>query len=372
MKSTNPGRLERWLGADVVETLSQRNRGWYGPPIPVGGVPGNVWATGDGDFIGEIRAGYEATAMDRARDMLRRYARGYRRACRRHGTLTMGGFSTIADMQNEARAGKRQLLTFTKTTGAGGPAVGRCHSLFRLGAVPPAGSAASAAPGGDAPTSATTGALPFANAISGDFNFIAGTDVNGIVANGLLLYDRIFQVAKTMNSTATEAVTGVPTRYQSTTPLDPDYAAGNFLFPDVTASIANTAHNHTVVTYTDQDGNAGATLPSISGVAASASSTLDLLTGNWFMPLASGDTGVKALTQMQSDALVATGTMDFVIGHPLGWLPCPVAGLLCMNDGIKSSFNLARVFDNACMTFLCFYASTTSSAWNGQIEVIGG
>ncbi|WP_311965189.1 hypothetical protein, partial [Acinetobacter baumannii] len=58
--------------------------------------------------------------------------------------------------------------------------------------------------------------MAFDNPSSGTLHLI-GADFSASVANNaVMLYDRIFDVAKTMNSTATEAVTGVPTRYQST------------------------------------------------------------------------------------------------------------------------------------------------------------
>ena len=74
-KSTHSGQLERWLGVEMIADLTQNMKGWYGPPIAVHGVPGAVWATADGDFIGPIEAGYEAGPLDRAQDILKRHAR---------------------------------------------------------------------------------------------------------------------------------------------------------------------------------------------------------------------------------------------------------------------------------------------------------
>ena len=50
--STHSQQLERWIGGDTIEHLSRSMNGWYGPPIALAGVPGEVFATGDGDFIG--------------------------------------------------------------------------------------------------------------------------------------------------------------------------------------------------------------------------------------------------------------------------------------------------------------------------------
>ena len=79
MRHTHSDRLERWLGADKVAQLSaamcNRDAKWYGKPIAVHGVPGLVYATKDGDFIGAIDAGYEVSAIDRAEDIIRRHHR---------------------------------------------------------------------------------------------------------------------------------------------------------------------------------------------------------------------------------------------------------------------------------------------------------
>ena len=58
MQHTHSDRLERWLGAEKVAQMSAAmcnpHAKWYGKPIAVHGVPGQVYATRDGDFIGAI------------------------------------------------------------------------------------------------------------------------------------------------------------------------------------------------------------------------------------------------------------------------------------------------------------------------------
>ena len=190
-----------------------------------------------------------------------------------------------------------------------------------------------------------------ANANTG--HFVNANVAASVVNNSLLLYDRLFSVAKTMNSTATEAVTGTFSRYQSQTGTDLNYIGGNFVFPsDPTTVLPATAHNWTVCQYTNQAGAATQSIPSIAGISASAVHQIDLAVGNWFMPLASGDTGVKALTQMQCSALVATGTIDFVVGHPIAVFPCLIANMAMNIDGVASAFNLQQVYDNACLAFI--------------------
>lgn len=365
---THSQRLERWLGAAAVDSLSRASREFYWP-IAVHGVPGAVYAMPGGDFVGEIRAGQEMSAVDRAMGWL---ARERKRVVTRAGHLRRqaGAFGSLDALVAAATGGKKQELFFQKA-GVLANAIGSANTLFRVGASPVAGAAAAAAPGGTVPTSATAGALPFVNPANANTNhFVAGYAAAQNPSNTLLLYDRLMAVAKTMNSTATEAVTGVPTRYTNTAVGD-DYIGGNFCFTEVGTVLPATAHNWTVCQYTDQAGNTANAFGSVAGVSAGVSSGLDFAAFTWFFPLASGDVGVKALTQMQCSALVATGTIDFVVGHPIAYLPCPLANMICVVDGVYTAFNLTKIFDSACLALLEMPKPTTGATnYTGQITVV--
>ena len=381
---THSDRLERWLGAEQVARVSDAMRGWYGPPIAVHGVPGAVFATRDGDFIGEIRAGQEVGAFDVAQAALQRFNRAQRAKVAQHkvwhrqgrglaaGNRQAHAFSSLSALISAATGGKKQDLTFQKT-GVAANAAGNCIDLWAQGSQPAAGAAGGAAPTVTTNTSATTGALPFANPGNANtLHFVTGYVTANVAANTLLLYDRLFAVAKTMNSTATEAVSGTFTRYQSAVATDANYVGGNFVFPSSpTTVLPATAHNWTVCQYTNQSGVVGQSIPSIAGVSACVAGGVDLLAGRWFMPLSAGDVGVKALTQMQCSALVATGTIDFVVGHPIAFFPCPVANMVCIVDGINTAFNLTTVFDNACLAFLEMpKPATTAASYSGIISAV--
>lgn len=383
-KSTHSDRLERWLGSDNVARVSAAMLDWYGPPIAVQGVPGAVYAVAGGDFIGHCDAGQFGSGYDRAGDLVRRWRRQLAARVARCGKVHHGqlnaGFASLSDLISEATTGsKRRTFSFNKAGSAG--AVGACNSLWGLGNYPPAGANASAAPGGDATTSSTTGAWPFTNPTGGDTqHFTVGYPASSVVGNTLLLYDRLFQVNKTMNSTSAEAVTGVPTRYQSTTSTAAEYIGGNFIFAEVGGTaLAATAHDWASCTYTDQ-ASAASTLPTFSGRTSAVVRRLDHAVagsgsenGAWFAPLATGDVGCKALTNIQCSALVATGVVNFVVGHPISWMPCPVVNLVCVADGLNTSFNLTQIIDSAALAFLeITKPSTTATNYNGMFETVSG
>lgn len=367
---THSQRLERWLGREEVENISRYMRGFYWP-IPLHGVPGNVHALPGGDFSGEIRVGAELSAVDRASETVRRINRNrsLRRAMSRR---QLGAFANLSSIIAAATGGKSQDFFFRKA-GPAANAIGNAMDLWNVGTLPTAGGASSAAPGGRSPTSATTGAIAYANPANANTgHFVGGFATSSIINNTLLLYDRLFDVVKTMNSAATEAVSGTFSRYQNQTATAPDFIGGNFCYPyNPTTVLANTAHNWTVCQYTDQAGNTGNSFASVAGVAQCVVTGVDLATFNWFMPLAAGDVGVKALTQMQCSATVATGTIDFVVAHPIAFFPCPVANLMCYVDGINTAFNLKFIYDNACLAFMEMpKPATSATTYSGQVTIV--
>jgi hypothetical protein len=222
------------------------------------------------------------------------------------------------------------------------------------------GAAGAAAPGGTAHTSANTGALAFNNPASGTLH-LTGADFTASVANqSLLLYDRLFSVAKTASSTNPETVTGVPTRYQSTTATAFDYIGGNFGFIEVgSANLGATAHNWKVCTYKDQ-ADADSTLPSLTGNNGGIADRLDHPVQQWFAPLESGDVGIKAWTQMQNSASV-TGATNFCIGHPIGFMLFPIINTFFPFDWITNRDLAPRIFDNACLALLQVVATSASA-----------
>lgn len=371
-RATHSDRLERWLGAEQTEWLSQAMRGWYGPPIAIAGVPGSVWACGDGDFRGPIACGQHSHALDFVEQRLKRIWRNVSRP--RYGQLNTG-FAGLSDLLSEAKVGKRSIFPFTKTsTFLDSGTVGDSNSLWKAGAWPVAAANAPAAPGGNAPTSATVGAFKFTNPSSPDTqHFLTWALSAGVARTNLLLYDRLFQVDKTPSSTATEAVTGVPTRYQSQTATDQDYIGGNFLFMECEATAAQVAHNWTVCTYTDQDGNAS-TLPSIAGRSGVSLNLniLDMPVRSWFAPLEGSDVGIKNLTQMQCSAS-NPGALDFVIGHPIAWMPSPLLTAVCAGEGLNSSFSLVRIFNDAAMALIDFNMPADGNVTHrGWFETVAG
>lgn len=360
-------RIERWLGAEKVKHLQacMANGGnrWYGRPICLLDVPGSVWITRDGDFIGHFNRGFFMSALDAMERFWQELGRpqfGYANA----------GFASISDALSRASQGNSQRRQINKVGPTG--VVGATSTLWRVGPQPVAGSAGAAAPGGTAHVDSNTGGVAFNNPASGTLHLVGADFAASVINNSMMMYDRLFSVAKTMNSTATEAVTGVPTRYQSTTVTDQDYIGDNFGFIEVGGTaLAATAHNWTTCTYTDQ-ANAASTLPSVTGNSAAIVDRLDQPVQQWFVPLESGDVGIKAWTQMQCSAAVATGAINFCIGHPLGFMSFPVINSVLPFDWLTNRDQVPRIFDDACIAFMePLKPATGTCTYTGRFQMTG-
>lgn len=367
MQHIHSQRIERWLGKQKAEYISGQFRNWYGPPVNLRDVPGSVWIAPGGDFVGHFGGGHFASAFDAIEDHARRM---WRTLSQPQYGYANAGFASLSDALVRASQGDAQMLNGgqIQKTGATG-VVGSASTLWRLGAQPAAGAAGSAAPGGRACDKSTTGAMAFNNPSSGTLHLTGADFSASVVSNALMLYDRIFDVAKTINSTATEAVTGVPTRYQSGTASAADYIGGNFLFVETGGTaMAATAHNWTTCLYTNQASTAGQTLPSVTGISGAIVDRLDMPVNTWFCPLAAGDTGIKALTQMQCSAAVATGSNNFVMGHPIGVMMFPIASPLLPFDWLTNRNLAPRIFADACLALLELpKPATTATTYNGLI-----
>lgn len=367
MPSVHSGKLERWLGPATIEQLGKNMQGWYGPPIGCSNIPGQVYVTPDGDFIGKLDCGEHTSQFEYYMEKYKKWLWKLYTASK--STANMAGFASLSELISEATtASKRQELIFLKTGVTG--VAGSTTTLFRVGGQPASGVSVPSAPGGGVPGSGTQGALAMVPTSGGDTLHFVSANVVASVAGTLLLYDRIFQVAKTMSSVANEPVTGVPTRYQNTVAGTADSAEGNFLFIECNTALGATAHNWNACKYTNHAGVSG-TLPSLTGNASNIAWRLDM-PAYWFAPLAAGDRGISNILQMQCSASV-TGGVDFVIGHPIAWITCAIANVLSITDGVNGAFGLTRVFDNACLALLdVAKTATTATNYSGSIVCVAG
>lgn len=261
--------------------------------------------------------------------------------------------TTMDGLVTAMAASTAQFIPFNKQT-LSPDAVGAFHSCWLNG-----GNAGSTAPAYNAGSGytcskSTAGALPLTNGATQ--LYLSRMDVQSAVAGNLILYDRLWACSGITIATSTLSVTtpgDLPARA-------PTNGVGCEIWVEVPTATGAVAGNITV-NYSDQDGNASST----STVAVVAS----LNVGTFIqMPLASGDTGVRSITSLQT-SFTTTGTLGVVIMNRIAI--CPYAAYI---GGSRTwdSLGLPRIANDACLA-LAIHASSTSSQYIvGSISIIDG
>jgi hypothetical protein len=365
-RPTHADRLDRWLGAGQTEVYSEMFRNWYGPPVALAGVPGAVYVTGGGDFVGPIKGGGLANLMDFAYQRQRRVLRNFMRTQSR----TLHGFSSLSDLISEATTGgKSQMLVYNKTATTA-TSVNNAFSLFNMVGLPVASGVGGTSGTGRKCVRTTQGALGQTNAAGGDTLHLTTWTGTASVVAALMLCDRLWDMTynhATSLSTAVDA-SNRPDRYQAT-----GTAPGSFISGEITTQLSGTAHNLTV-TYVDDAGNTAEAAAAYAAPTSAVVGRAPVVAGGWFVPLNTGDRGARYVTNIaQSTITSVTGVTSWFVAHPICMMPFPVANIPFVLDGINSAFNLQRIYDDACLFFYTPNVPTTGTiGYSGLIQVVSG
>jgi hypothetical protein len=150
-----------------------------------------------------------------------------------------------------------------------------------------------------------------------------------------------------------------------------------------------TANAYTQLQYTDQDGNTLQSMPTSFGVnvivsAAAPTATLGArvvspaasggtLAFGPFLPLATGDTGVRLIDNFTHSAN-NTGTLAYVLCQPLALLPVVNGSnpTLVAADQIMQSTSFGQVLDGACLAPLVYMPTGTGATYIGRVDTVWG
>lgn len=173
------------------------------------------------------------------------------------------------------------------------------------------------------------------------------------------------------NTTSAQTLVGTPTlRYTN--------GEGCRMYWVQTAVAGATVQN-IALSYTDQAGNAGNALGATVAMTASGIaghiSHAGTAANNYgpFLPLASGDTGVRSVQTVTFSA-ANTGTGALCIARPLAQITLSVAGLMTEKDLLNQIPSLPIIKDGACLVWLygAGAATAASTTLAGGIEVVWG
>ncbi len=217
-------------------------------------------------------------------------------------------------------AGLLPPYSFWKTT-ATGEAAGEYFSPFYVAGNP--GAAAAPTPGlAGAALTSYAGQLPYPAAVTGKNGYLADWSITqGGNVGGILLCDRLWHNSGwTMTTTTAETVNSVawPARDYSMSTAGVDVMVGL----EVSTVTGNGgAITNCTASYTDSDGNSGATATITSFPASAVAGT--------FVPfnLAVGDKGVRSVQTLTKGTSFVSGTMHLVAYRVLAHLGTPTANI---------------------------------------------
>ena len=122
------------------------------------------------------------------------------------------------------------------------------------------------------------------------------------------------------------------------------------------------------ISYTNQVGNAGRTMPvTVSAVTTAVQSHVihsDPSAGKFFpfLPLQAGDTGIRSIQTVTLSATMTSGSLAIVLCKPLTSLPLTTAGVMAERNLMTQLPSLPRIYDGANLNMLFFTAAATATA----------
>lgn len=256
----------------------------------------------------------------------------------------MGAISGLDDLVNKATGGNNgnpENIWFSRWDRIAGTAItflqNRYYSLWTFDGQPSAG----AVPGAVAvPDNTTSGGLRQTNAGGGRTKWL--TSLQNALTNGqgsLLVYDRLLHIGGLSGTVTTaQAVGGALTRYATTE------AWGNQVWYEIYSDIGATGTTLTM-NYTDQDGNSAT-----SGTAAIGGANFQGAGRAQPIPLASGDLGVRGVTDITLAATTGTsGSFGITIMRPLVELNVAMIG----GGGVLGWLeNISEIKPSACLSMI--------------------
>jgi len=263
--------------------------------------------------------------------------------------------SDLINRQSGGNSGTPNNLFYHKVPRVAGvaataPIIGRGCSLWTYDGMPASGAVPTVAA---IPDRTTTGAIPFTAATGGRDLHLIGTSITPLIAGVFLLYDRLFHIGGLSGtSTAAQSVQGSPASPALTRNTG---GAGNIAWYEIYTIIGSTGTTLTM-NYTDDAGNSGQT----STINIGATNFREV-TRAQRIPLAAGDTGIRAINTVQLTATTGTvGNFGITIAQPLAWIPVGAAGTAGWRDYTTGLPGIPVVNPDACLALMFIPAAATA------------
>lgn len=245
--------------------------------------------------------------------------------------------------------------------GAGTQVAGRWYSPFYANGITGAASNPSPGAAGAALTS-YAGQLPFTNPGSGN-SYLARLSCMSTQTGRLRICDRLWHnsgLSPTSTSAQTVSSATWPARDRNGATDGADVRIG----VEVYTAMGSGAGNYNLSSYTDQDGNTGITGPTVAYAAS-------MPIGSFIeLPLAAGDTGVRAISTFTASVSQTSGAYSLVAFRVLADLDIVTANLGVVLDVL--ALGMPQMFNNTVPFLLWCPSGTTAPNLSGQYTIAQG
>lgn len=241
---------------------------------------------------------------------------------------------------------------------------GRATSLWAAGGRPGIGSTTlGQAAAGVVPTDNDTGFHAFTNPGSGNSYVGRVSGISG--ASGLIILADVLWIWGSGGSGWSVTTTGAQNTASPAALTRPDAnGAATEVWLEVLAAMGAGAATP-VISYTDQDGNAGAASSGMNTTYAASSVTGSMYAFN----LAAGDTGVRSIQSLTLSVSMTSGTARVMIVRRVAEFPC-IANQGFLYDAYDLGF--PRVYDNAALMPIFIPNSTASGPLIMSVDLAQG
>jgi hypothetical protein len=279
-------------------------------------------------------------------------------------------------------AGQTDRQDWNKITGAAAYTAGRWYETLSLGGYPPAtafpGTALTWRTCDDATGDGTTRfGIPHGGNVSALIKHLStmaawSTAVTGVPSVLQLVDVQGYWPGINMNVATAQTLLGTPAhRYTD--------GAGCRLFLAARATTGATAHNLSI-SYTNSASVAGRTLPVTVACTASAIVPHIVHSGtaanNYgpFLPMASGDVGVKSVQTVTLSAASLAGSAALVLVRPIAQIPLSIVSLMTEKDFWNQLPSAPQIKDGACLGFILGTGAAVgaSTTFVGTNETVWG
>ena len=290
---------------------------------------------------------------------------------------------SIDQLYSAFSAGQTSRADWNKITGAAAYTNGRWYEMMSLGGYPAPttfpGTALTWQTCTEATGDGTTAfGIPHGGNVSTLIKHLSTTAAWSTAATGVPAVLQLVDIQGywpgiNMNLNTAQTLLGTPTlRYAN--------GAGCRLALAARATTGATAHN-IALSYTNQSGTAGRTLPVTVAATASAIVPHILHSGtaanNYgpFLPMASGDTGIQSVQTVTLSAASGTAsTAVLMLVRPIATIPLSITALMTEKDFWNQLPSAPQIKDCACLGFLlgAGAAVAASTTFAGALESVWG